>query len=458
MRQEFKAITSKDCRLLSPVVNLFLLLLLWQPTIAHAEFCLGPLGCWGQKTPDPWATAEVKAWVNEGAVKGWIAEGAFTAKAIMESGAAQAWVAEGAVKGYIENGAIRSEILVTLLPKEFAAVTVPGISIICLTQLAAIILNQIRFQELGVLKSIGLVSGFSLVPTVALYAPQLFQLAHSSRSPSKQNRVVHVPTINTLQENHVMPNTALGPRAVGELTWELVNKAEAKTTFKQAEEYCANLGGEWRLPTVWELYVLHLQKSVLGTNLVKGKVWSLTGSQDNHRWVVGLADGEISDSYHGTLKAQVRCVINRNPDSPPPQVEKVAHTQPAINVDPLAMAPNWYFGSRDSVNVAALEWELGRKSASPMNFKEAQTYAASRSAAGWRLPTIWELSALYQQKEAISSDLVADDLVTDYFWSDAAIANSPGFHWTFGFTYGHLSAARNDGKFQVRLVRTISNP
>jgi serine/threonine protein kinase len=75
--------------------------------------------------------------------------------------------------------------------------------------------------------------------------------------------------------------------------------------------------------------------------------------------------------------------------------ERIAKTQIATRVAPLTaglLGPgDWYNGPREAQNVSALEWELGRKNSKRMTYKEAQAYAASRAAEGWRLPTIWEL-------------------------------------------------------------------
>ena len=119
-----------------------------------------------------------------------------------------------------------------------------------------------------------------------------------------------------------------------------------------------------------------------------------------------------------------------------------------MRADPLKRAGDWYKGPREAQEVGALEWELGRKDSKRMTFKEAEAYAASRAAEGWRLPTILELEALYQQRSVLG-----DDLDTGWFWSSVAVVGGPLFHWYLYFDDGFVSYRVDDYDCQVRLVR-----
>ncbi|MEI6806466.1 MAG: protein kinase [Myxococcaceae bacterium] len=121
----------------------------------------------------------------------------------------------------------------------------------------------------------------------------------------------------------------------------------------------------------------------------------------------------------------------------------------AMTADPLERAGDWYKGPRESKSVTALEWELGRKGSKEMTFKDAQAYAASRAADGWRLPTIWELDALYQQKGVLGADLETGG----YFWSDTAVVGYDDYHWRLYFGDGNVYYGFGNFNCRVRLVR-----
>ncbi|MBH1989037.1 MAG: hypothetical protein I8H72_03330 [Myxococcaceae bacterium] len=80
-------------------------------------------------------------------------------------------------------------------------------------------------------------------------------------------------------------------------------------------------------------------------------------------------------------------------------------------VNPLSHLGGWYTGPRE-LEIPELEWALNRGDSEQMTFQEAQVYAASRSAEGWRLPMIWELEALHRQSEVLNGDL-SDDFDED---------------------------------------------
>ncbi|MES2504339.1 MAG: DUF1566 domain-containing protein [Myxococcota bacterium] len=128
--------------------------------------------------------------------------------------------------------------------------------------------------------------------------------------------------------------------------------------------------------------------------------------------------------------------------------EPTVRTQP-MTVSPLARVGDWYQGPRESKTVPALEWELGRMGTTKMTFEDAQAYAASRAHADWRLPTIWELEALYQQQNVLGSDLD-----TEWFWSDTAVVSRPRAHWFVHFSGEHVYSSRLLIRSRVRLVRS----
>ncbi|MBH1989038.1 MAG: hypothetical protein I8H75_04865 [Myxococcaceae bacterium] len=83
-----------------------------------------------------------------------------------------------------------------------------------------------------------------------------------------------------------------------------------------------------------------------------------------------------------------------NSSTPLASSHDVARTLP-IRVNPARGFGDWYVGPRE-LEVPELEWALNRGGSVMMSIQEAQAYAANQAAEGWRLPTLWELEALYQ--------------------------------------------------------------
>ncbi|MEI6790163.1 MAG: U-box domain-containing protein [Myxococcaceae bacterium] len=125
---------------------------------------------------------------------------------------------------------------------------------------------------------------------------------------------------------------------------------------------------------------------------------------------------------------------------------RVAKTQP-IGTDPLSRVTQAYTGPADYKKTGFLDWELGQKGSKKMSFEEANAYAKSRE--GWRLPTIWELDALFMQR-----DVLGEDLDTDCFWSGTAVANDFR-RWYLDFETGRVMGyfPDKDSLYKVRLVK-----
>ncbi|MBH1989124.1 MAG: DUF1566 domain-containing protein [Myxococcaceae bacterium] len=130
-------------------------------------------------------------------------------------------------------------------------------------------------------------------------------------------------------------------------------------------------------------------------------------------------------------------------------ITHVARTQ-IMRVDPLRGLENWYQGFRVLKDLPTLEWELGRKSLRRVTFEEAEAYASGHSGEGWRLPTIWELEGLYQQRSVLGED---DDGA--WYWSDTSVVGYAGFCWAFNFRDGIACVGDVFVGYRVRLVREV---
>ncbi|MBH1989043.1 MAG: DUF1566 domain-containing protein [Myxococcaceae bacterium] len=139
----------------------------------------------------------------------------------------------------------------------------------------------------------------------------------------------------------------------------------------------------------------------------------------------------------------------------------VARTLP-IRINLLSDLGGWNTDLQE-LEVPELEWELNRGDSETMTFEQAEAYAADRSADGWRLPTLWELEALYRQSEVLNRDL-SDDFNNEYllvnaFWSSTEVEGRSTHIWHIDFGLGLNDEERVDHSFhelelRVRLVRS----
>lgn len=282
------------------------------------------------------------------------------------------------------------------------------------------------------------------------------------------------------------PGVYKGPKEsqnVGLLEWELGRKASPNMTFAQAQAYTASRAhAGWRLPTIWELEALYRHKDVLGDDLDNSWFWSETivvGFNGGALWRVNFDNGRVGRDlvnykYRVRLvrscvapiqqmqtiaaavamplpapQASVPALVTAIPSQFPAALTKHTVRTQSITVSPLSRTGEWYKGPRESKIVPALEWELGRKDSNEMTLAEAQAYVALPTHFGWRLPTIWELDALYQQKS-----ILGYDLDTEWFWSETAVVDNPDNYWIFYFSNSSVSYRNANVRNRVRLVRS----
>jgi len=233
-------------------------------------------------------------------------------------------------------------------------------------------------------------------------------------------------------------------REVGALEWDLGDGVSRQMTFEEALVYAGvRLVDGWRLPTIQELEALYQQRGFL-SNALDTSSWSASVVEigdDVWHWGFDLRTGSVASLY-GSSRAGVKLVRDFLP-VPQKPAELTVRTQAADNVRP--------HNELAAGKVSALEWELGRKDSPKMTFSQARDYAVSRAAEGWRLPTIFELYTLYQQKEVLGADFDPN-----WFWSDTAVVHFNGYHWDVNFTNGNVSGGFHKYYHPVRLVRGVA--
>lgn len=159
-----------------------------------------------------------------------------------------------------------------------------------------------------------------------------------------------------------------------------------------------------------------------------------------------LIDSENTELYKAILQQRT---------ASPALLVSLSALRPAQTVRTQAIAKELFSGGVDPgyglgrSDIPELEWELGRGNSRPMNFQQAQAYAATRAAEGWRLPTIWELYGLYQQRATLGNDLHSG-----WFWSVTELEDRFDARWRVNFADGVVSGYIATGGAWVRLVRS----
>lgn len=221
------------------------------------------------------------------------------------------------------------------------------------------------------------------------------------------------------------------------------------TNWTNAQLYCRNLilgeDNDWRLPTIKELTTLmNYTIPAPGINLTalptlidqyiwastQGSVVSTSGANPTSvAWQISTQSSQVGIVflYYKAGTNGIRCVRN----GPSQYVQ----TSAATNV-----WPSGFLLLRD---VSSLTWGSCRSGTPTMNWTDALSYCSNLKT-GWRLPNIWELFTLYQQKDILNEGYN----VGDYWSSTSALGNSNNA-WNINFFDGMVS---NDVKNNFKAV------
>ncbi|MBH1988418.1 MAG: DUF1566 domain-containing protein [Myxococcaceae bacterium] len=124
----------------------------------------------------------------------------------------------------------------------------------------------------------------------------------------------------------------------------------------------------------------------------------------------------------------------------------------AMRSDPFKKVSDWYQGPRDAQEVPVLEWE--RTPCREITLREAQVYATRSSSAEWRLPTVWELEALYQQRDVLGVLYQQGvDHEQEWYWSSTEISGYPERSWVINLDSGRVAYGTVSAANSLRCVR-----
>lgn len=246
---------------------------------------------------------------------------------------------------------------------------------------------------------------------------------------------------------------ALGSQSIPSMTWELGRRGQSKIGWAQAELYCQSKGVEWRLPTVWELFALKKQSSILlaASDDTPDWYWSSTdldNGGNRFAWVVYFYVQSINYRWVND-NAMVRCVKSPYAITTAPAVTPA----PTVGVStiPFQTLPD----TIQSTQVPALLWESGRFGTPMVTFTAAVAHCQSKGA-GWRLPSVFESLILSRQRVVLGADL---ELSGD-FWTNAADLTTCSFRSLNSFApVSCVSSSSMTGSTvsRVRCVRLVNS-
>jgi hypothetical protein len=226
------------------------------------------------------------------------------------------------------------------------------------------------------------------------------------------------------------------------LTWAAAVDASG---FEQdaAVAHCADMGGQWRLPTRVELLSLvDFTIAPPGPTIspvfkdAPGRIFwtaSLYAGDPGDVWTVGF-DGGYSDYGIRNLPNLVRCVR-----APPPSC-------PATRFEPQA-------GGLVVDHATGLTWQQ-QLDPDSFTWDGARAHCAGLGE-GWRVPSLTELqSVIDDEKEYPAVDPVAfPDTPSVVFWTSSPRAAGEGAAWYVDFFYGATDADVPERLYRVRCVR-----
>jgi hypothetical protein len=245
-------------------------------------------------------------------------------------------------------------------------------------------------------------------------------------------------------------------RAVG-LTWQL-EPAPGALGFDLAGRYAASLRlarRAWRLPTISELDALNKAKrsspAILNhPGMCDGWYWSATPHPEGNTWCVNFHDGSNAGNVRGRA-IEVRCVVR---DSGAINALQTG-TQEEGSLRKSSGASEATNQNQRTFRASGLVWQ--REPAGwKMSWNDAKSYAARLRIAGggWRLPTVLELKALYEEKQSSPEIAAHPGMSKSCYWSVSEDPHDPlEYALTVYFKNGEVSPIQNTSSYAVRCVR-----
>lgn len=215
-----------------------------------------------------------------------------------------------------------------------------------------------------------------------------------------------------------------------------------KYTYLQARHLCKDtLGEPWRVPEIWELFVLRGQTDIFGrdkrywsgntlgeariVNEIRHENEFFVNDKEIPAFAFYLQDGDITPTPKW-VKANVLCTNQKKEMQSDEGFERTKS------------------GVRDSRN--GLTWEaVGDKKRRKMklNFEAAQEYCDGKSDGDlqWRLPTLDELYSIvnYNYVKPSVNKAIFGDMQRKYYWTDDTFTDDMAY--VVGFAVGSVATS-----------------
>jgi hypothetical protein len=228
------------------------------------------------------------------------------------------------------------------------------------------------------------------------------------------------------------------------LMWQR-RAAPDQLAWEDAKSYCAclRLGGhdDWRLPSRMEL--LSIVDYTRADPAIDPKVfpetpdtwfWSASpvAADPQEAWYLSFMDGNTHEASTDVMYG-VRCVRNDLPARAAYQIGSGTAVDPGTHL-------TW----QQTIDATPRSWDQAR----------AYCDGLALASGGWRLPTMYELQTLIDEKASAPAIDARSfpDTPAEGFWASTPLAGMPGY-WFVSFDRGVAYNAVADHLYRVRCVR-----
>ncbi|MDD2790394.1 MAG: DUF1566 domain-containing protein [Sulfurimonas sp.] len=221
-----------------------------------------------------------------------------------------------------------------------------------------------------------------------------------------------------------------------------------KQSYYASITSCKELGKEWRLPEIWELFSLRGQSAAFG---VDKRYWSATSLRETRKLNIHTSSDE---SYIKNEEFPAFAFYLQDGDVTPTPKEINAHAL-CINLPKKAQSELYFISSANAVqdSLNNIIWEpLDPKQKA--SYEEAKDICEFKKADGrsWRLPSVDELYSIvnYNYIKPSLNAAIFSKMQNKYYWSDDTFSDKDAY--VVGFSIGSVATSPKEEQSYFRCV------
>ncbi|MBD3824750.1 MAG: DUF1566 domain-containing protein [Epsilonproteobacteria bacterium] len=225
-----------------------------------------------------------------------------------------------------------------------------------------------------------------------------------------------------------------------------------KYEFSHAKSACKNLGAEWRVPEIWELFALKGETQKYGSDK---RYWSATELLEERELNIHTSSDE---SYIKKGEAKAFAFYLQDGDITPTPLFVKAHLlctdTPKIEQS-YSHLQQTKDGVKDTLN--NLLWASLPKGNERLSYEKANMACETSDYLGrsWRLPTLDELYSIVDYtkvKPSVDSELF-ERMASRYYWTQSEFSRSDAY--VVGFSIGSVATVSKESETFYRCVSEI---